>query len=66
MSRTVQLVSSDQSVVFGTTVLQSNFPADPPIIIWNGRTFIGSSGYSQIDSYIENPHVVITAITPAQ
>lgn len=59
-SRTVQLVSNDQTVVFGTTVLHSEFPADPPIIIWNGDTYIGSAGYGQIDSYIKNDHVVIT------
>lgn len=40
----------------GTTILESDFPASPQILIWKGRTFISGALYGQ-EGYNETSHV---------
>ena len=48
MSRQVALMSNDQTKVFGIATLQSDFPATPDILLWDGKVFetgpFGSGG----------------------
>jgi hypothetical protein len=44
MSRQVTLNTNDGLTQIGTTILQSDFPETPQVLIWKGRAFI--SGHS--------------------
>ncbi|MGC1890279.1 MAG: hypothetical protein WA709_30050 [Stellaceae bacterium] len=56
MSRKVSLNTNDGSMQIGTTILESDFPATPQVLIWKGRTFISGALYGQ-EGYNETSHV---------
>ena len=56
MSRQVTLNTNDGLTQIGTTILQSDFPETPQILIWKSRTFIAGALYGQ-EGYNETSHV---------
>jgi len=56
MSRQVTLNTNDGLTQIGTTILQSDFPETPQVLIWKGRTFISGALYGQ-EGYNETSHV---------
>jgi hypothetical protein len=56
MSRRVTLNANDGLTQIGTTILPSDFPETPQILIWKGRTFISGALYGQ-QGYAETAHV---------
>jgi len=56
MSRKVTLNTNDGLTRIGTTILESDFPAVPQVLIWKGRTFIAGALYGQ-EGYNETSHV---------
>jgi hypothetical protein len=47
VSRKVSLNTNDGSAQIGTTILESNFPATPQVLIWKGRAFVAGPLYGQ-------------------
>jgi hypothetical protein len=56
MSRKVTLNTDDGLTKIGTTILESDFPATPQVLIWKGRAFVAGTLYGQ-ESYNEASHV---------
>jgi hypothetical protein len=56
MSRQVTLNTNDGLTQIGTTILQSDFPETPQVLIWKGRTFVSGALYGQ-EGYNETSHV---------
>ena len=56
VTRKVSLNTNDGSMQIGTTILKSDFPATPQVLIWKGRTFISGALYGQ-EGYNETLHV---------
>jgi hypothetical protein len=56
VSRKVSLNTNDGLTQIGTTILESDFPATPQVLIWRGRTFVPSALYGQ-EGYNEASHV---------
>ena len=56
MSRQVTLNTNDGLTQIGTTILHSDFPQTPQVLIWKGRTFISGALYGQ-EGYNETSHV---------
>jgi hypothetical protein len=59
VSRKVSLNTNDGVSQIGTTILESNFPATPQVLIWKGRTFVPGTLYGQ-ESYNEATHVKLS------
>ena len=60
MSRKVSLNTNDDLSQIGITILESDFPADPQVLIWKGRTFVPGALYGQ-EGYNEASHVELQA-----
>ena len=56
MSRQVTLNTNDGLTQIGTTILQSDFPETPQVLIWRGRAFISGAFYGE-EGYNETSHV---------
>ena len=56
MSRKVTLNTNDGLTRIGTTILESDFPAVPQVLIWKGRAFVPGELYGQV-GYNEASHV---------
>jgi hypothetical protein len=56
MSRKVTLNTNGGLTQIGTVILESDFPAEPQVLIWRGRTFIPGAFYGQ-EGYNEATHV---------
>jgi len=56
MSRKVTLNTNDGLTQIGTTILGSDFPETPQVLIWKGRTFVSGALYDQ-EGYNEASHV---------
>jgi hypothetical protein len=56
MSRGVTLNTKGGFTQIGTVILESDFPADPQVLIWKGRTFVPGEFYGQ-EGYNEATHV---------
>ena len=56
MSRKVTLNTNGGSTQIGIAILESDFPGDPKVLIWMGRTFVPGEFYGQ-EGYNEATHV---------
>jgi len=56
MSRKVTLNTNGGLTQIGTATLESDFPGDPQVLIWKGRTFVPGEFYGQ-EGYDEARHV---------
>jgi hypothetical protein len=54
--RTVQLVNFQENKIIGQTALESDYPSDPPVLIWRGRIFVAAPSYGE-QSYVESKHL---------
>jgi hypothetical protein len=53
--RTVQLFNFVYEKI-GQTTLESDYPGDPPVLIWRGRVFEAAGIYGE-PSYVESKHL---------